>query len=345
MNARPPAKNVFLAAGIAIFSTYAMSANAQQADEFFRGRTVSITVGYAPGGAYDLLARLVSRHMGKHIPGNPTVVVQNMPGAGSIVAANWLFNVAPKDGTAMGIVSQTVAMEDVLGNKGVRYKASEFTWIGRINTDNVVHVVWHTSKAATLEGAQSAYIPTASTGPGSPSETFPKLLNAVAGTRFKLVRGYAGASAGLLAMERGEVDGALTTLSTMRTSWQRQMDDGKALIFAQFLPQRAPELPDVPAAVELARNEDDKRLLLFASASGELGRAILAPPAMPPQRATALREAFLATMKDTELGAEARKARYDLAPASAGEVEKLVHTTLQTPAEIVRRMAIILAAD
>lgn len=342
MDSKPFSLSIVFAAALVVTIT---AGNCQTADTLFKGKTITITIGYSPGGAYDLLGRLMSRHLGKHIPGNPGVVVQNMPGAASLVATNWLYNVAPKDGTALGVVSQTVAMEEVLKNKGARYKTAEFNWIGRMNTDNVIHVVWHTSKATTLSGARSQMIPTASTGPGSPSETFPKLLNAVAGTKFKAIRGYSGASAGLLAMERGEVDGALTTWSTMKSAWQSQMDDKKALVIIQFLSKRAPELPDVPAVVEFAENEDDRQLLLFASESGDIGRALIAPPGVPGDRLKALRDAFHASMNDPALRAEATKARYDLAPASADELARLAANTLATPARIVERLEKILAAE
>ncbi len=342
---RPAFSFCMRAAVIAAGMLCVAGANAQPADQFFKGKTISITVGYSPGGAYDLLGRLVSRHMGKHIPGNPSFAVQNMPGAASLVAANWLYNVAPKDGTAMGVVSQTVVQEELLKNKGARYKTSEFNWIGRVNADNVIHVVWHTSKAITMAGAKSQDIPTASTGPGSPSEVFPRLLNAVAGTRFKSIRGYAGASAGLLAMERGEVDGALTTLSTMRTTFRSQLNEKKAVIIIQFLSRRSPDLPDVPAVTELVDNEADRRLLMTASASGDIGRSIIAPPGIPPDRLKLLRDAFDACMKDPELLAEVRKAGYEVEPATAAELERLTKETLATPPDIVERMQKILAAE
>lgn len=333
------------AAGVALALLAAQTAFAQPAEQFYKGKTVTIAIGFSAGGTYDLFGRLVARHIGKHIPGNPTVIAQNMPGAGSFVAANWLFSVAPKDGTAMAIVSQTIAMEEALKNKGARYKSAEFNWIGRATSNNEVQVFWHTSKGTTVEGAKTAEVPVASTGPGSPSETYPKLLNALIGTKYKIIRGYTGSTAGLLAMERGEVDGALTSWNTMKTTRKAQLDEKKAFIAVQYLTKRAPDLPDVPAIVEFATNEADKQLLAFAAASGDIGRAFIAPPGLSPERVKVLRESFDATMKDQELLAEIAKAQLDFEPAPASELERLVKVTLNTPPELVERMEKILAAE
>ncbi len=336
---------LIISAIAASLSMSAPNASAQPADQFFKGKNVTIAIGFSAGGTYDLFGRLVARHMGKHIPGNPTVIGQSMPGAGSFVAANWLYAVAPKDGTAMAIVSQTIAMEEALKNKGVRYKSAEFNWIGRATSNNEIQVFWHTSKGTTVEGAKTEAVPVASTGPGSPSETYPKLLNALIGTKYKLIRGYTGSTAGLLAMERGEVDGALTSWNTMKTTRKAQLDEKKAFIAIQYLLKRSPDLPDVPAVIELATSDADRQLLTFAAASGDIGRAFIAPPGLAPQRVKILRDAFDATMKDPELLNEVNKAQLDFEPAPASELERLVKVTLATPPELIERMEKILAAD
>lgn len=327
----------------ALTALFAANAQAQSVEQFYKGKNVSIAIGFSPGGTYDLFGRLIARHIGKHIPGNPTVVAQNMPGAGSFVAANWLFNVAPKDGTAMGIVSQTIVMEEALKNKGVRYKSAEFNWIGRATSNTEVQVIWHTSKGTTIEGAKANEIPLASTGPGSPSETYPKLLNALAGTKFKLVRGYTGSTAGLLAMERGETDGALTSWNTMKTTRKAQLDEKKAILLIQYLTKRSPDLKDVPTMVELGKDDESKKLLTFAVASAEIGRAIIAPPKVPADRLKALRDAFDAAVKDPALLAEVNKAKLDFEPARYTELEALTKQTLETPPELIERMQKILA--
>jgi len=282
------------------------SALSQGEADFYRGKTVTISVGFGPGGGYDRHARTLARYLGKHLPGNP---------------------------------------EEALKNKGVRYKSAEFNWIGRATSNNEVQVFWHTSKGITIDGAKTAEVPVASTGPGSPSETYPKLLNALIGTRYKIIRGYTGSTAGLLAMERGEVDGALTSWNTMKTTRKAQMEEKKAFLAVQYVLKRAPDLPDVPAIVELAKTDEDRALLTFAAASGDIGRAFLAPPGVPADRIKALRDAFDATMKDPELLAEVNKAQLDFEPAPAAEVERLVKVTLATPPALIEKMEKILAAE
>ncbi len=323
----------------------AAGAHAQTTGDFYKGKNVTVTIGFSPGGTYDLFGRMVARHIGKHIPGNPTVVAQNMPGAGSLRAANWLYSVANKDGTAMGIVSQTMALEQALKNKAVRYDASKFNWIGRVTSNNEVHVIWHTSKGTTIEGARTNVIPVASTGPGSPSETYPKLMNALIGTKLKIVRGYPGSTNGLLAMEKGEVDGALTSWNTMKTTRKKFLDEKKMILLVQHGMSRAAELKDVPAVVELAANEEDKKLLIFAVSSADIGRAILAPPGIPADRVAILRKAFDAAMKDPALLAEISKAKLDFEPASGAVLEKIVADTVSAPPAMIERMQKILAAN
>ena len=208
-----------------------------------------------------------------------------------------------------------------------------------------MQVFWHTSKGITIDGAKTAEVPVASTGPGSPSEAYPRLFNALIGTKYKVIRGYTGSTAGLLAMERGEVDGALTSWNTMKTTRQAMMDDKKMFIAVQYATKRSPDLQNVPAVVELGQNEADRQLLTFAAASGDIGRAFIAPPGMAPDRVKALREAFELTMKDKELLAEVEKAKLDFDPADAAEMERLVKVTLDTPAELVQRMEKILKAE
>lgn len=331
---------VTLSAAVVLATTLALPAvgQAQTPAEFYKGKTIQIYIGFSPGGSYDLFARLVARHMGKHIPGTPTVVPTNMPGAGSFTAANYVFGAAPKDGTAMGIVSQTVAIEEALKTNGVQYKSAEFTWIGRA-TDNIeVQVLWHTSKAKTMDDAKNSVIPVASTGPGSPSEGYPKMLNGTYGTQFKIIRGYPGSTDGLLAMERGEVDGALTSWSTMKGSRKGWLDEKKAHLLVQYVVKRSAELPDVPAVTEFAKNQADKDLLTFYASAADVGRSFLAPPGVPEDRAKALQTAFDATMKDAEFLAEVKKANLDFGPAPAAALRKLIVDTASVSPEIVKRL-------
>ena len=318
-------------------------AAAQPADQFFAGKTITITIGFSPGGTYDLFGRMLARYYGKYIPGKPTVIASNMPGAGSFTAANWLYRVAPKDGTAIGTVAQTIAIEEALKNKAVQYKAAEFQWIGRATSNVEVQVVLARSKGATFEGLKNNETPTASTGPGSPSESYPKILNAVAGTKFKIIRGYPGSTDGLLAMERGEVDSALTSWNTMKTTRMDWLNDKKAVLAFQYVLKRSPDLQNVMAVVEAGTNDADRALLTFAASSAEIGRAFMAPPGVPADRIKVLRDAFDATMKDPELLAEVAKAKLDFDPASGLAVQKIVADTANVDPAIAERMQKLLA--
>jgi len=189
-----------------LFSTNA--GGAEPAEQFFARRTVTIVIGYTAGGSYDLYGRMVARHLGKHIPGQPTVIAQNMPGAGSLKAANYLYELAPKDGTALGMIVESAALEQALANPAVQYDAGKFTYLGRVATSNNIFMQWHTARVQSLEDAKRIETSLAGTGPGSIAETVPRLLNAVIGNKFKLISGYQASSEAMLAMEPWEVDGA-----------------------------------------------------------------------------------------------------------------------------------------
>lgn len=336
--------SILAALGLTLGSVAGLGAAAAQTpEEFYKGKTVTIYIGFSPGGTYDLFGRMVARHIAEHIPGNPTVIASNMPGAGSFKAANYLYNVAPKDGTAMGIVSQTMAIEEALKNKGVQYKASQFNWIGRATSNIEVHVISTKSKGTTIEGAKNNEVPVASTGPGSPSDSYPKLMNAVLGTKFKIIRGFQGSTSGLLALERGEVDGALTSWNTMKSTRMNWLTDGKAVLLVQYVLERSPELKDVPSLLELATNPEDKKLFRFALSSAEVGRSFLAPPKVPEDRVKALRAAFDAAMKDKDLLSEVEKAKLDFEPLGGEALAKIIAEAADADPAVVERMKKILA--
>lgn len=336
-------RRLVLAAMAALVS--ASGAMAQQsAEEFYRNkRTVNLYIGYAPGGSYDLYGRMVARHLGKHIPGQPNVVPNNMPGAGSLQAANYIYNVAPKDGSALGALGETLAMEQALRNPGVKYDATKLTWIGRIASSNNIHLVWHTAKAQSVEDTRTIEMAVAGTGPANIAETVPRILNALAGTKFKVISGYASSGPGMLAMERGEVDGAGTSWAAIKAGKQSWLKEKKIKIILQNLPERDPELPDVPTLLEFAKTEADRQLMGLYVSGGAIGRATSAPPGLPPHITAALREAFQKMVKDPELIAELKKARLDLAPADHAYLEKTVAQTVQIPDEVRARVRQIFA--
>jgi tripartite-type tricarboxylate transporter receptor subunit TctC len=227
------------------------NAAAQPAEPFFARKTVTITIGYTAGGSYDLYGRMVARHLGKHIPGQPTLIAQNMPGAGSLKAANYLYEVAPKDGTALGVVVESAALEQALANPAVQYDAAKFSYVGRVATSNNIFMQWHTAKVQSLDDAKRMETSLAGTGPGSIAETVPRLLNALIGTRFKLISGYPASSEAMLAMERGEVEGASSSWAAVKVGKQAWLRERKIRIILQTTPERIAELPDAPSLGEI----------------------------------------------------------------------------------------------
>jgi tripartite-type tricarboxylate transporter receptor subunit TctC len=307
------------------------------AEQFFRGKTINVYIGFAPGGSYDYFGRLLARHYSKHVPGHPNVIAQSMPGAGSFKAANFLYSVAPKDGTAMGIVTQTIALEEALGTKGVLYKSAEFNWIGRATAIVEVTLTWHTSKAKTIEDAKRYETPVASTGSGSPSEGYPKLLNGVAGTKFKIITGYTGSTGGMLAMERGEVDGALTSWNTLRLTKQDWLKNKQINLLVQYTLEREPDLADVPAIVELGKTPLDKQVLAFYASGAAVGRSFVAPTGIPAPRVKVLRTAFDDMLKDPEFLGEIEKSKAEFKPLSGEKLQQLIVSTASAPKEVIER--------
>jgi tripartite-type tricarboxylate transporter receptor subunit TctC len=319
----------------------AVTPAAAEPDAFYKGKTIFIYIGFAPGGSYDYFGRLLARHLGRHLPGNPNVVAASMPGAGSFTAANFLYSRAPRDGTALGIVSQTMAIEQALSTSGVQYKASRFNWIGRAAAVDEVSFTFHTSKTKTIEDAMTNETAMASTGAGSPSESYLKLLNAVAGTKFKLVGPYPASNDAMLAMERGEVDGALTSYNTLQVSRADWLRTGKLHILVQY-GEPSPDLPNVPRAVDLAKNDEDRALMSFYVSSEQMGRSFLAPPDLPPQRLAMLRQAYDETMQDPEFLSEIRKSHVEFNPLSGDKVQRLVAETTKVSPAIIERIRKIL---
>ena len=321
-------------------SPWAGPAEAQ--DQPFRGKTISLFIGFGPGGTYDYYARLVARFLGQHIPGSPTIVAAQMPGAGSFTCANFLFSVAPKDGTAIGIVTQTVAIEEALKTPGVLYKSAQFNWIGRATSVVETQFTFGNSKTRTMEDATRLETVMGTTGAGSPTEGYPKLLNATYGTRFKLVGPYPASLDAMIAAERGEVDGTLTTYQTIRTARPDWVRDKKVHILVQYSTKRTAELPDVPAFTELGRTDFDRRMLEFYVSAEQVGRSFLAPPGVPADRVAILRTAFDDMLKDPALLAEIAKAKAEFTPLSGALLQKQIEDVANVSPEIISRMQAVL---
>jgi tripartite-type tricarboxylate transporter receptor subunit TctC len=312
-------------------------ATAQPVEQFFARKTITITVGYTAGGSYDLYGRMVARHLGKHVPGQPTVIAQNMPGAGSLKAANYLYEVAPRDGTALGVIVESAALEQALANPAVQYDAGKFSHIGRIATSNNIFMQWHGAKVQSLEDAKHMETSIAGTGPGSIAETVPRLLNALLGTKFKLISGYPASSEAMLAMERGEVDGASSSWAAVKVGKQAWLREHKIRIILQSAPERIAELSQAPSLGEIGDTPGDKQVFALYASGSAIGRSLLAPPAIPADRVRVLRDAFAAMVNDPEFIADAQRMNVELDPLPGEQLARLVQRALNVPAAVRER--------
>jgi tripartite-type tricarboxylate transporter receptor subunit TctC len=313
---------------------------AQSPADFYKGRNIDLYIGYSVGGAYDLYARVIARHLGKHIPGNPIIVPKNMEGAGSLRLANWLYNVGPKDGTALGTIGRGTAFDPLLGSKGAQFQADRFTWIGSANNEVSVCVAWKTSGITKLEDVLAKELIVGGTGQAADTDQFPRVLNGVLGTKFKIVTGYPGGNDVTLAMERGEVKGRCGwSWSSVVATHKRWIDDKSIIVLAQLSLDKHPDLPDVPLIMDFAKGEDQQRMFKLIFARQVMGRPYLAPPGVPADRAEALRKAFMATMQDPDFLAEAEKSQLEINPVAGTEVEKLVKDLYQTPKALADKAA------
>ncbi len=333
----------FAAMGACLLAAFSLACPAQGAD-FYQGKQITIVVGFTAGGTYDATARLFARYLGKHLAGNPSVIVRNMPGSGSLVAMLNLANTAPKDGTTLGVVGGGTVIEPLLGNPAAKYDARRFAWIGGRSRDNFLCVVWHTVPVQTMQDVMKRETVVGSTGPGSRTLSYPRALNELIGTKFKVVSGYPGGNEITLALERGEVEGycgwALGSINTRSPEWLR---DGKIRVLAQFTLSK-PDLPNVPVASDLPPTMAGKQAIDVLASDSVLAWPLLAPPGLPAERVAELRAAFDAMMKDPELIAEAARQMLDVDPVGGAEMQALVNRLYDTPPEVVELVRKINAA-
>ena len=315
-------------------------ARADAISDFYGKNDLRMIIGVAVGGSYDSSGRLVARHIGRHVPGSPRVLIQNMPGASSRVAANHIYTLAPKDGTIIGAVSEGIAMAQALGEKGIRYDAGKFNWIGTPVLPISVMAVWHTAGVKTLEEAKNKEIIVGATSVSGTNYIFPALIKELLGAKFRIVVGYDGGNAINLAMERGEVVGrgsnAWASWKSTKADWLR---DKKVNILVQIGLEKAPDLPDVPLLMDLAANDEDRAVLRLLSAPTAVGRPIFSTPNVPMDRVTALRRAFDATMTDAGFLAEAEKAQLDLNPVAGEKLQQIVEDIVAAPKPVARKLA------
>ena len=325
-----------LCAAISLLAVAAPAAT-QPVAEFYKSRVVEIYIGTNPGGGYDLYGRLVARHIGIHIPGNPNVIAKNMPGAGHLKMVNWLYNAAPREGTALAVAPQAIAIEQGLGSEGIQYDARQFLWLGRMAPIVEVTFTWHTSPTKTLADARQRETIMAGSGPTSPTVFYLKLLNALAGTKFRIIPSYAGTAEVMLGIERGEVEGGSKSWESMKVDNADWLRDKKVHVLLQYATERSPDLPDVPLFAELGTTEADRAALRIYALGNEMGRSMMATPGIPADRAAALRKAFMDTMGSANLLAEVAKLNLELGPLPGDKVAALIEETLKTPPAIFAR--------
>jgi tripartite-type tricarboxylate transporter receptor subunit TctC len=329
-----------LTATVAMLFVAAQPGRAQTPAQFYKGKSVDLYIGYSVGGAYDLYARTIARHLGKHIPGNPAIVPKNMEGAGSLRLANWLYNVAAKDGSVIATIGRGTAFDPLLGSKAAQFKADRFTWIGSANNEVSICVASKTSGVTRLEDVTRRELIVGGTGQAADTDQFPRILNGVLGTRFKVVSGYPGGNDVTLAMERGEVQGRCGwSWSSVLATHKRWVDDKLMNILVQLSLDRHPDLPNVPLAMDLAKTDEQRRIFRLIFARQVMGRPFLAPPGVPSDRTETLRAAFAATMKDPEFLIDAAKSQLEITPVTGADVEKLVRELHETPKEIAAKAA------
>jgi tripartite-type tricarboxylate transporter receptor subunit TctC len=333
-------KRLLPALWVVLYALAAAPAAAQQEDvaAFFRGKTVRLIVGVGVGSGYDINARLLARHMAAHIPGQPTIVVQNQPGAGSLTMTNALYHTGPFDGTVMGASFNGMPTTPLLQPTGARFDPVKLNWLGSTNRETQVMYVWHTAHAQVLGDAQGREIVMGAQAPGSTQFDYPVLANKLFGFKFKVVTGYESTPKIHLAMESGEVHGTIANWSTLKAINSNWITEKKIRILAQWALQKSPELDDVPLFLDLAKTEADRDALRLMLARLEYGRPFFLPPNVPAARVEALRRAFDATMKDPTYLAEAEKLKVDVDPLSGEQVAALVEQVSRTPADIVARV-------
>lgn len=300
-------------------------------------KNLTVVVAFGPGGGYDNWGRLVGRHMGKYLPGNPSAIIQNMPGAGGYVAASWIYNLAPKDGSTIAIISRDVAVGPIIGAPGARFDALKMNWLGTPATDTNVCIANNNAAVQSVDDLTKKELIVGDVGPGSGTHTYPAALNELIGTKFKLVSGFRSSADVFLAMERGEVDGICESLDSVigkRPDW---ITSGTVRILFQGGAE-VNEHVKAPFVTELAKTEEQKAAIRFLYAGQGIGRPFVAPPGLPADKLAALREAFAKVMKDPEFIAEAAKMKLEVEPKDGAHLEALVRDIYASPKEIIEKM-------
>jgi tripartite-type tricarboxylate transporter receptor subunit TctC len=305
--------------------------------EFYKGKTITLITSTGIGGTYDVIARLVARIMPRYIPGNPSIIVQNMPGGGNVLATNFIYGIAPKDGTAIATIHSAMPLHQVLDSLGVRYDADRFNWLGSTGPQNEVILVWRSAGIRSIAEATEREVIVGGTGTGSGMVIIPTMMNNLLGTKFKIVTGYRTSEEVNFGMERGEVQARAFSFGSITSQHPDWLTEHKVTFLAQEGAKRDKLLPDVPLLTELAKSEEQRRVFQLVSSAPALGQPYVAPPDLPADRLAVLRSAFAATLKDAEFLAEAARIRFDIDPLNSEEVAQIVRETTHAPPDIIAK--------
>jgi tripartite-type tricarboxylate transporter receptor subunit TctC len=335
----------FVLAALLTLGIGVSTAQADAIEDFYKGKTITIITSTGVGGPFDLTARALAKHMGRYIPGSPSMIVRNMPGGGHVLATNYMAQQAEKDGTVIATVNNSVPLHQVLGGQGVRFDARRFYWLGSTGTSNLMTVTWHSSGFKTMDDVMKRELVIGATGTGSGTFIYPNAMNIVLGTKFKIVMGYRSTAELDLAMERGEVaaraGASLAGILQERPTW---IEGNKVIVLNQIGDERDKAFPQVPLMHELAKTSEQRQILTLLSLPPALGRPFFTTPDVPTERAVALRRAFEATMKDEAFLKEARQLNLEMNPFGGERATTIVNDTINVPADLVAKAKTILEA-
>ena len=316
----------------------AVSASAQTSKVDFAGKTITVVVGFGAGGSYDIVARLIADHLGRFLPGHPTVIAENMPGGGGARSVAYMATVAPKDGTVVSVIPGTILMDNALGNLPAGVAAGDFAYVGRLSSPVGVAMTWHTSPTKTVEDAKQRETTMAASGRTAMTSIIPRVFNAIVGTKFKVIEGYEGAAAGVLAMERGEVEGSSTTMPSLDASHPDWIATNQVNVLWQVAPSRDPAYPDIPALMEFAANDAQRALLGLVASEGVVGRSLALPPGVPDEVVATYRSAFDQMVQDPDFLADAKKRNVDLDLTSGSALQDVRRVHVEPAAGRRRRI-------
>jgi tripartite-type tricarboxylate transporter receptor subunit TctC len=320
----------------------ALVSNSASAADYFAGKTIRIIVGFGPASAYALYGQLAASHLGRFIPGKPNVLVSYMPGAAGLTAVNYLYEMAPRDGTVISVPMQALASQQMLARNGVRYDATKFNYIGRATANVPVHMVWHTTPVRSFDDVKSHEIVTGADGIAGTHVDLPRAQNALLGTRWKIITGYGDDTR--IAMTRGETQAGVMAATLFNNQFKSWLDEGKVRVIVQYADFRHPTFPDLPTIIERAERDDAKAVFKFLVSLATVGRAYAAPPGVPAGTVQVLRDAFQAMINDPAFRADAEKRGADLLPMSGQELAAYVGDIVRTPAHIVRMTNEVIAS-